>query len=272
MAEEHLTGVSEQGRRAAAAAGNGHYLHLARAVAAERADRPGDAVAVLAACLDQGAAMRMPARHLLLPALVRLALAIGDTDTAAAATQAAADEAEREPVPVKGAVADHCRGLLTADPAPVLAAAAYHGSAGRPLRRAEALTDAAALLAARGGTAPARDWFDEAVALYREMGARWAVRGASARLREFGIRPGQDGDRTQPAARVGITDPHRGADCHADRRWPVQSADRRRAVPVRRDGAGSRLAHPGEVRRAVANGDRSVRDAPSGSLNAAGQR
>ena len=209
VAEEHLAGVSEQGRRAAAAAGNGHYLHLARAVAAERADRPGDAVAVLAVCLDQGAAMRMPARHLLLPALVRLALAVGDTDTAAAAAQAAADEAEREPVPVKGAVADHCRGLLTADLAPVLAAAAYHGSAGRPLRRAEALTDAAVLLAARGGTAPARDWFDEAVALYREMGARWAIRGASARLGEFGIRPrpDDDGARSTPGGFGGVVPP-----------------------------------------------------------------
>lgn len=199
VAEAHLGAVSEQGGRAAAAAGNSHYLYLARAMAAERAGRPGDAAAVLAACLAPGAAVRMPARHLLFPALVRLALAVGDADTAAAATQAAADEAEREALPVKGAVADHCRGLLTADLAPVLAAAAYHGSAGRPLRRAEALTDAAVLLASQGGTAPARDWFDEAVGLYRDMEAQWAIRSAAARLRDFGIQPPQEDYRARPS-------------------------------------------------------------------------
>jgi DNA-binding CsgD family transcriptional regulator len=191
MAEQHLGAVSEQGSRAAAAAGNSHYLHLARAVAEERAGRPGDAVTVLAACLAPGAAMSMPARHLVLPALVRLALTAGDADTAA-------EEAAREPLPVKGAVADHCRGLLTGDLAPVLAAAAYHRSAGRPLRRAEALTDAAVLLASRGGTVPARDWFDEAVGLYRGMEAEWAIRGASARLHGYGIRPRQHGYRARP--------------------------------------------------------------------------
>ena len=198
-AAAHLAAVSEQGGRAAAAASNSHHLHLARAVAAERSGRPDAAVAVLAGCLAPGAAMSMPARHLLFPALVRLALAVGDAGTAAAATQAAADEAEREPLPVKGAVADHCRGLLTADLAPVLAAAAYHGSAGRPLRRAEALTDAAVLLASRGGTVPASDWLDEAVGLYRGMEARWAIRSATARLRGYGIRPRQPGDRARPA-------------------------------------------------------------------------
>ena len=199
MAEEHLAAVSEHGGRAAAAASNSHYLYLARAVAAERSGRPDAAVAVLAGCLAPGAAMTMPARHLLLPPLVRLALAVGDTDTAAAAARAAAEEAEREPLPVKGAVADHCRGLLTADLAPVLAAAAYHRSAGRPLRRAEALTDAAVLLAGQGGTVPARDWFDEAVGLYQGMEARWAIRSAAARVRAYGIRLRQDEYRARSA-------------------------------------------------------------------------
>ncbi|HEY6494541.1 MAG TPA: AAA family ATPase, partial [Trebonia sp.] len=96
-AEEHLAAIGEQGTRAAAAGGNGHYLHLARAVAAERAGQPDAALAALAACLAPGAARAMPARHLLLPALVRLALAAGDADTAGAAARASADEAEREP-------------------------------------------------------------------------------------------------------------------------------------------------------------------------------
>jgi DNA-binding CsgD family transcriptional regulator len=198
LAEEHLGAVSEQNARGASAS-TSHYLHLARAVAAERAGQPGVAVAVLAACLASGAVMGMPARHLLLPVLVRLALAVGDADTAGAATQAAADEADREPLPVKVAVVGHCLGLLTADPAPVLAAAAYHGSAGRPLRCAEALTDAAVLLAGQGGRLSAREPFDEAVGLYRGLEAQWAIRSASARLRGYGIRPRQHGYRARPA-------------------------------------------------------------------------
>jgi DNA-binding CsgD family transcriptional regulator/tetratricopeptide (TPR) repeat protein len=199
VAQEHLGAVPEQGARAAASSSNSHYLHLARAVAAERAGRPDVALAALATCLAPGAAMSMPARHLLLPALVRLALAVGDADTAAAATRAAADEAEREPLPVKGAVADHCRGLLTADPAPVLAAAAYYGAAGRPMRRAEALTDAAVLLATQGAPLSAREPFDEAVELYRGMDAQWAIRSASARLSGYGIRPRPPGRGARPA-------------------------------------------------------------------------
>ena len=143
--------------------------------------------------------MRMPARHILLPALVRLALAVGDADTAEAAARAAAEEAERESLPLKSAVAAHCHGLLTRDPAPVLAAAAYHESAGRPLRRAESLADAAALLASRGDTASARQSFDVAVALFRGLGAEWATRATTARLSGYGIRPRSSGRRRRPA-------------------------------------------------------------------------
>ena len=262
VAAEHLAAVSEQGGQAAAASANSHYLQLARAVAAERAGRPGTAVSVLAACLAPGAAMRMPARHLLLPTLVRLALTVGDAETAAAAAQAAADEADREPLPVKGAVADHCRGLLTADLAPVLSAAAYHASAGRPLRRAEALTDAAGLLASQGGTAPARDWFDEAVGLYRGMEAHWAVRSAAARLRGYGISPRQDGYRARPArGRESLTSTEAMiARLIAGGR--SNPRDRRRAVPVPQHRAGARGAHHGEARRAVADRDRGVRGRP----------
>jgi DNA-binding CsgD family transcriptional regulator len=102
-------------------------------------------------------------------------------------------------MPVKSAVAHHCRGLLIADPVQVLAAAVYHGSTGRPLRRAEALTDAAELLASRGDTASALEPFDEAIGLFRGLGAQWATRSASARLSGYGIRPRQYGYRARPA-------------------------------------------------------------------------
>ena len=48
------------------------------------------------------------------------------------------------------------------------------------------------LLAGQGGTVPARDWFDEAVGLYQGMEARWAIRSAAARVRDYGIRLRQD--------------------------------------------------------------------------------
>jgi DNA-binding CsgD family transcriptional regulator len=80
---------------------------------------------------------------------------------------------------------------------PVLAAAAYHESAGRSLRRAEALADAAVLLASRGDTPSAREPLDEAIGLYRRLAAQWAIRSASGRLSGYGIRPRQH-DRARP--------------------------------------------------------------------------
>ena len=186
-------------------------------MAAERAGRPGAAAAALAGCLAPEAGAALSSSHLLLPTLVRCALAAGDAGTAAVAARVAADAArdvadeatrafsgeagwtagddEGRATGGDAAAAAHCRGLLAADPAPVLAAAAYHAWAGRPLLRAQALTDAAVLLAGQGELAPARERFDEALGLYRGLGARWAVRAAAARLRGYGIRPRRPGHR-----------------------------------------------------------------------------
>src|SRR5260370_36309060 len=65
--EEHLVAAPDQvfdspQRRMAA-----WSLLLARTLAAEQAGRPGEAVAVLAPCLDPGVAEDMPDRYLLLP-------------------------------------------------------------------------------------------------------------------------------------------------------------------------------------------------------------
>jgi DNA-binding CsgD family transcriptional regulator len=184
---------SAQHRRAAWA------LLMVRALAAEEAGHPGEAVAVLASCLDPGVAEDMPERYVLLPTLTRLALAVGDAATAAAASQAAADEADREPLPVRTAAAGYCRGLTDDDPAPVLAAAAYYQSVGRPLEHAQALEDAAVLLAAHGDLTAARQAAGDAVRAYRSLGAQWDVRRAAARLHGYGIRAGGRGPRGRPA-------------------------------------------------------------------------
>jgi len=110
VAVQHLAALSEQGSRAAATASTAITCTWRRRVAEERAGRLGSAVAVLAACLARAPPCALPARHLLLPPLV------GSRSPSATRTPPprprgrAADEAEREPLPVKGAVADHCRG------------------------------------------------------------------------------------------------------------------------------------------------------------------
>jgi DNA-binding CsgD family transcriptional regulator len=198
-AAQHLAAVSAQTVRAATQASNGHYLHLARAAVPAQAGRPGEALAVLAECLSPSVGFQVPARHLLLPALMRIALSAGDKATAQAGVRAAEEEVERSPQPPKRAVADHCRGLLGGDPVPVLAAADYYASVDSRLLRAEALADAAALLAAAGSVPAAREPFDTAIGIYRELDAQWAIRTAAERLRDYGIRPRADGHRARPA-------------------------------------------------------------------------
>jgi len=198
-AEEHLAAVPDQEIGSVSFGAAAYWLLLARALAAERADRMGEAVAVLARCLDPEFAEDMPDRYLLMPVLVRLAVAAGDGATAAVATRAAAEEAEREPLPVKSAVAGWCRGLVAGDPGPVLAAASYYESAGRPLGRAQILEDAAVLLAGRGDLAAARPAFREAARIYGDLSAVWDLRRADARLRRYGIRRGRGGRREHPA-------------------------------------------------------------------------
>jgi DNA-binding CsgD family transcriptional regulator len=201
LAAEHLVAVRDEAISTASQRAKAHYLFLARALAAERAGRPGEAMAVLARCLEPGAAEEMPDRYLMLPVLVRVALAAGDSGVAAAAAQAAAAETDREPLTAKTAAAGHCRGLVDGNAVPVLAAAALYHSAGRPFDRAQALEEAAVLLAADGDLLAAREAFDEAVNLYRALGAAQDLRRADARLRRHRIRRVRLGPSAKPGQR-----------------------------------------------------------------------
>jgi len=196
MAEEHLTVAPALDFAPHLTVA--HRLFAARAMAAEQAGRPEEALAVLAPCLEPPISDGMPDRHVLLPTLTRLALAAGQAATTGAAAQAAADEAAREPTPFRTAVAGYCRGLANGDPAPVLAAADYYKSAGRPPEHAQALEDAAVLLAARSDLPAARQALGDAAALYRDLGAEWDLRRAAGRLRGYGIRPGARGPQARP--------------------------------------------------------------------------
>ena len=202
----HLKAVRDQPIDSPRVRAKVHYLLLARALDAERAGQPEVAVTELAQVLDPGIAADMPELYKLFPVLVRLALSAGDIGTAAAAAQAAAKEGKDAPLPLRTAAADLCRGLVDGDPEPVLAAAAYYRSAGRPFDCAQALEDAAVLLAARGEEASAsndlsasRRAFRDAVRLYRDLGAEWDLRRADARLRQYGISRGRAGRRPRAA-------------------------------------------------------------------------
>jgi len=187
-AERHLNAVPDTTgwvKRAGPQALHGPML--ARAVAAEQRG-PDDAIAVLAQCLDPGLGKMMPMRHVLLPDLTRLALEVGDAGLARAAADAAAREAQLEPLAGKRSVADHCRGLVERDARAILAAADYARATGRVVEYGEALENAAVLLAADEGEAAARKLAAEAMRQYARLGAQWNIRRASERLRAHGVR------------------------------------------------------------------------------------
>jgi DNA-binding CsgD family transcriptional regulator len=199
VAGEHLRAGQDLARTSAAARYNAVYLLLARALAAEQAGQ-GAAVALLAECLEPGVAEKLPNLYVVLPTLARLALACGDPVLAARAAEAAAEEAVIEPLPVKEAAAGFCRGVAGGDRAALLAAAGYYQRTGRPLEQAQALEEVAVLAAGQGEAAAARQALAGALGLYGELGARWDIRRAGARLRPFGIRAGRGAYRVRPVS------------------------------------------------------------------------
>ena len=97
-------------------------------------------------------------------------------------------------------MADHCRGLVTGDPVPVLSAAEYFRRTGRPWYRAEALEDAAVLEAERGDLPVAEGHLAEAVGIYTTLGAAWDIERASARLQGYDVRVARGAFRARPSS------------------------------------------------------------------------
>jgi DNA-binding CsgD family transcriptional regulator len=199
LARRWLAAVPELPSRDAAAQlrDNCHFLLAARAVTAERDGNMHEALAAVATVLTPEFG-QMTLRYWLLPDVVRLALAVGHLDTAAAAVKVAEAEAADESAAGKAAAAGHCRGLLAGDPAPVLAAADRYRAVGRTVELARALEDGAVLQAAGGDTGAARAPFTEAVEIYTGLGAAWDVRRADTRIRPYGVRRGARGPRRRP--------------------------------------------------------------------------
>jgi len=177
------------------------YLVAAQALAAERDGRPDEALARLLDLLGPTATADTPQGEdafLWQPDVVRLALTVGDKTTAQSAVEVCTADARAVPTPAKRAAAEHCAGLLAADPAGVLAAADGYDRAGLPLFRGQALENAAVLHAQRGDTPAAHAAHATAIDGYAQLGAAWDVLRADSRLRQLGIRRGSRGPRRRP--------------------------------------------------------------------------
>jgi DNA-binding CsgD family transcriptional regulator len=206
-AEDHLSELPDRQILGFAFGGNAHYVLLARALLAERAGGYAAAARILSMAVDPGMAPELSFRYALLPALARAAFELGNDAMLAAAAAAAQQEAEGSALRVKSALADQCRGLLTGDPGPVLAAADYFGAAGRVLEQGFALEDAAVLAARRGDQAAARRDLGAAVAAYQVLGAEWDIHRAGTRLRLLGIRPRRPAYSGRPVSGWGALTP-----------------------------------------------------------------
>ena len=169
---------------------NQDFLAAAHALALEQGGDTRQAMARLAGILPRGGG-EMTLIHQWLPDLVRLALAVGDQQTAQAAAQACQAEAAAETQPARAAAASlRCRGLLMSDPGPLRDAVAHYRSAGPAVELPAALEDLAVVLAERGRGDEARVTLHEAVGLYDGLRAAWDIRRADSRLRPYGIRRG----------------------------------------------------------------------------------
>ncbi|MBR7829390.1 AAA family ATPase [Actinospica sp. MGRD01-02] len=163
------------------------FTLAAEAFEHERECAPEAALEMLAVCLRLGRPNH-PLRYRLLPALSRLALAGGDKALALDAARAAETDAGAGSITRRRATDLWCRGLLDADPAPILEAADLLREAGLLPAHGNALEDAAELFARARDTSRARTTLVEALDVYEELGAAWDARRATSRLRANGVR------------------------------------------------------------------------------------
>ncbi|MEU4645516.1 AAA family ATPase [Micromonospora sp. NPDC023814] len=201
-AEQEFSGIEELTSPANALRLYADLVLVAWALAAEREGQPAQALARLLAAFDpvgDGEFPQLtPDAPMWLADVVRLALVRGDHTTATAATRAVAAAAERQARPSTTATAEHCAGLLAADPKRILATADTFHRIGYPLFGAQALENAAVLYAERGDQPAARAAFARAIDVYTSLDAAWDIMRADARLRVHGIRRGRRGPRRRP--------------------------------------------------------------------------
>jgi DNA-binding CsgD family transcriptional regulator/tetratricopeptide (TPR) repeat protein len=164
-------------------------LALAHSLDRENDGALPEALAALTDTLDDSAAEVEEIEDLLADA-VRLAIEVGDLNTAQTIAGRATDLAAESTIPHRQANALFCRGLLDHDAAQMLAAAGRYAEAGWPLLRAKALEAAAGHFVDADDRGQARTAFTDAVEVYASLGAAADVARLQATFRGHGIRRG----------------------------------------------------------------------------------
>jgi DNA-binding CsgD family transcriptional regulator/tetratricopeptide (TPR) repeat protein len=164
-------------------------LALARSLDCEQDDALPEALGVLTAGFADSTE-ELEESEDLLPDAVRLAMTIGDLDTAKDLAGHAAALAAESQIPHRQANALYCSGLLDHEATLLLGAAERYGEASRPLLRAKALEAAAGEFVGTDDRDQARAAFTGAVEVYAALGAVADVARLQARFRAHGIRRG----------------------------------------------------------------------------------
>jgi DNA-binding CsgD family transcriptional regulator len=133
------------------------------------------------------------------PDVVRLAVAEGDPELAAAMTGAARTAAQRLGTSTAEAAALRCHGITHGDLDAFLSAVETVAGNPRPLVRAGAHEDAGRALATEGRVEDARRYLVAAIDTYEQLGAIRDVGRIASAARAVGIRRGQRGGRRRPA-------------------------------------------------------------------------
>jgi DNA-binding CsgD family transcriptional regulator/tetratricopeptide (TPR) repeat protein len=164
-------------------------LAVARSLDLEQAGTLSEALASLMAWFD-GSTEELGQVEDLFADAVRLALKLGDSQTAQSVAKQATKLAEESEIPHQQANALYCSGLVEHDAAKLAAAAERYKDASRPLLMAKALEAAAEEFLAIEDRAASRDAFGRAVDAYSGLGAAADVNRVQAAFREHGMRLG----------------------------------------------------------------------------------
>ncbi|WP_051552918.1 BTAD domain-containing putative transcriptional regulator [Amycolatopsis keratiniphila] len=148
------------------------FMLVANAMLAEAEDRQAVAFDMLSGLLEFEDEVACP----WLPGLVRIAVELGEYAEAELATSRCENTSEHR------AAALRCRAVLAGDPMAAFDAAEYVRTAGNRFGEAQAMEDAAALLAGRGETVKAEEALQVALNGYGELGALTDIRRAKRRF------------------------------------------------------------------------------------------
>jgi len=173
----------------------------ARALIAEAEGRPDQALDLLAGIWEYLTARNcLGETQELAPDLLRLAVASGDLDRAAATARHARMLADRALTASSVSAALLCEGMLEGDPEALLAAVVAARGTPRMVSLAQACELAGVALAEQGRRDEAASLLGEAIEHLQFMGAQRDARRAEAVLRGLGIRRGIRGPRQRPTS------------------------------------------------------------------------